>query len=57
MPCPWCGSGRIGERPERPAQGYRRFRCRARGKQSDERTGTARNRTQYPADVIALVAL
>src|SRR3712207_4412205 len=57
MRCPRCGSERIGERSERTAQGYRRFRCRACGKQSNERTGTALNRTQYPAAVIALVVL
>jgi putative transposase len=57
MRCPRCGSERIGERSERTAQGYRRFRCRACGKQLNERTGTALNRTQDPADVIALVVL
>ncbi len=57
MRCPRCGSERIGERPERTAQGYRRFRCRACSKQFNERTGTALNRTQDPADVIALVVL
>jgi transposase-like protein len=57
MRCPRCGSEQVGERPERTALGYRRFRCRACGKQSNERSGTALNRTQYPADVIALVVL
>ena len=57
MRCPRCGSEQVGERPERTALGYRRFRCRGCGKQSNERTGTALNRTQYPADVIALVVL
>jgi hypothetical protein len=57
MRCPRCGSDRVGERPERTAQGCRRFRCRACGKQSNERSGTALNRAQYPADVIALVVL
>jgi transposase-like protein len=55
MRCPRCGSEQVGERPERTALGYRRFRCRGCGKQSNERSGTALNRTQYPADVIALV--
>jgi transposase-like protein len=45
------------ERPERTAQGYKRFRCRDCGKQFNERTGTLLNRTQYPSDVIALVVL
>src|SRR4051794_5130598 len=32
-------------------------RCRACGKQFNERSGTLLNRTQYPSDVIALVVL
>jgi transposase-like protein len=47
----------VTERPERTAQGYRRFRCRACGKQFNERSGTLLNRTQYPSDVIAPVVL
>jgi len=47
----------VTERPERTAQGYRRFRCRACGKQFNERSGGMLNRTQYPSDVIALVVL
>src|SRR3712207_3988807 len=57
MRCVACGSEQVTERLERTAQGYRRFRCRACGKQSDERTGGLLNRTQYPSDVIALVVL
>src|ERR671929_1091587 len=57
MRCTACGSETITERPERTAQGYRRFRCRSCGKQCNERTGTALNRAQYPSDVIALVVL
>ena len=52
-----CGSEAVTERPERTAQGYRRFRCRACGKQFNERTGGLLNRTQYPSDVVALVVL
>src|SRR3954466_12563306 len=52
-----CGSQAVTERPERTAQGYRRFRCRACGKQFNERSGGVLNRTQYPSDVIALVVL
>jgi len=37
--------------------GYRRFRCRACGKQFNERSTGSLNRTQYPSDVIALVVL
>ena len=57
MRCTECGSAAVTERPERTAQGYRRFRCRACGKQFNERSGTLLNRTQYPSDVIALVVL
>jgi putative transposase len=57
MRCPRCESERIGERSERTAQGYRRFRCRACGKQVNGRTGGLLNRTRYPSDVIALVVL
>jgi putative transposase len=55
MKCVACGGTAISERPERTAQGYRRFRCRDCGKQFNERTGGSLNRTQYPSDVIALV--
>jgi putative transposase len=47
----------VSERPERTAQGYRRFRCRICGKQFNERSGGILNRTQFPSDVIALVVL
>ncbi len=57
MRCKECGSTAITERPERTAQGYRRFRCRCCCKQFNERTGTVLNRAQYPSDVIALVVL
>ena len=45
------------ERPERTAHYDRRFRCRACGKQFNERTDTVLNRTQYPSDVVALAVL
>src|SRR5919205_3207074 len=57
MECVCCGSQAVTERPERTARGYRRFRCRACGKQFNERSDTVLNRTQYPSDVIALVVL
>jgi putative transposase len=57
MRCLECGSQAVTERPERTAQGYRRFRCRTCGKQFNERSGGVLNRTQYPSDVIALVVL
>ena len=57
MDCVACGSAAVTERPECTAQGYRRFRCRACGKQFNERSGTLLNRAQYPSDVIALVVL
>src|SRR3954467_10223653 len=57
MRCLECRSQAVTEGPERPAQGYRRFRCRQCGKQFNERSGTVLNRAQYPSDVIALVVL
>jgi len=56
MRCPACGSTAIRERPERTAQGYRRFRCRC-GKQFNERSAGVLNKAQYPSDIIALVVL
>ena len=55
MRCIACGSATVTEWPERTTQGYRRFRCRACGKQFNERTGGLLNRTQYPSDIVALV--
>src|SRR5215217_6543390 len=57
MDCVCCGSAAVTERPERTAQGYRRFRCRDCGRQFNERSAGVRNRAQYPSDVIALVVL
>src|SRR4051794_21071019 len=57
MDCVTCGSAAVTERPERTAQGYRRFRCRDCDKQYNERSGSLLNHTQYPSDVIALVVL
>src|SRR5829696_4591806 len=57
MDCVCCGSAAVTERPERTAQGYRRFRCRDCGKQFNERSAGVLNRTQFPSDVIALVVL
>src|SRR5271169_2780981 len=57
MDCIGCGSAAVSERSERTARGYRRFRCRACGKQFNERSAGSLNRTQYPSDVIALVVL
>jgi hypothetical protein len=53
MECTGCGSAPVAERSERTAQGYRRFRSRACGKQFNERSAGSLNRTQYPSDVIA----
>jgi putative transposase len=57
MDCVRCGSAAVAGRPECTARGYRRFRCRECGKQSDERSGGCLNRTQCPSDVVALVVL
>ena len=55
MRCTKCDAAEVTERRERTARGYRRFRCRACGKQFNERSGGLLNRTQYPSDIIALV--
>ena len=55
MRCIGCGSAAVSERPERTAQGYRRFRCRTCGKQFNERSDGILNRAQFPSDVVALV--
>src|SRR3979490_925458 len=55
MRCVACDGTKISERSERTARGYSRFRCRARGKQFNERSGRILNRARYPSDVIALV--
>ena len=55
MRCIECDEADVSERRERTTRGYRRFRCRACGKQFNERSGGILNRTQYPSDVIALV--
>ena|SRR6516164_9500135 len=57
MRCPACQSTVVRERPERTAQGYRRFRCVNCKKQFNEWSGGVLNRTQYPSDVIVLVVL
>src|SRR3982751_4496303 len=57
MDCVDCGSAATSERRDCTAQGYRRFRCRACGREFNERSGGLLNRTQYPSDVIALVVL
>jgi transposase-like protein len=55
MRCIECYAADVSERPDRTTRGYRRFRCRACGKQFNERSGGILNRAQYPSDVIALV--
>src|SRR3984885_4435773 len=57
MECVGCKSADVSERSELTAQGYRRFRCRACGKQFNERSSGSLNRTQYPSDVRVLVVL
>jgi putative transposase len=57
MQCMECGFSAVMERAERTTQGYRRFRCRACGKQFNERSAGLLNRARYPSDVIALVVL
>ena len=44
MECVECGSAVTSERRDRTAQGYRRFRCRACGREFNERSGGLLNR-------------
>lgn len=55
--CIECGSEAVTERRERTARGYKRFRCRECGKQSNERSGTLLNYVRYPSDLVAPVVL
>ena len=55
MRCVECDAADVSERRKRTTQGYLRFRCRACGKQFNERSGEILNRAQYPSGVIALV--
>ena len=50
-----CGSAAVSERPEVTARGYRRFRCRACGRQFNELSAGVLNRTSLPSDIIAFV--
>src|SRR5580698_2656384 len=54
MRCIECDAADVSERRERTARGYRRFRCRACGRQFNERSCGILNRAHYPSDVIAL---
>jgi putative transposase len=55
MQCPPGRSTTVSGRPERTAQGDRRYRCGTCGKQFNERSTGLLDRVQYPSDVIALV--
>jgi putative transposase len=55
MTCVGCGSASVTERREVTARGYRRFRCRDCGRQFNERSHGALNRTSLPSDIIAFV--
>ncbi len=55
MNCVCCSSDAVTERPEATARGYRRFRCRACGRQFNERSAGVLNRTCLPSDIIAFV--
>lgn len=47
MRCVACDAAEVTERPGRSAQGYRRFRCQACGKQFNERSGGILNRAGW----------
>jgi transposase-like protein len=50
-----CGSESVTERREATARGYRRFRCRDCGRQSNEHSDGMPNRTAFPSDIISFV--
>ena len=52
-----CGSSAVKERLEVTFRGYRRFRCRACGRQFNKRSAGVLKRTCLPSDVIAFVVL
>jgi transposase-like protein len=47
MRCVACDAAEVTERPGRSAQGDRRFRCQACGKQFNERSGGILNRAGW----------
>ncbi len=55
MNCVCCGSAAVTGRREATARGYRRFRCRACGRQFNERSAGVLNRTCLPSHVITFV--
>ncbi len=55
MNCVGCGSVAVTERREVTARGYRRFRCRACGRQFSELSSGVLNRTCMPSDIIAFM--
>ncbi len=55
MNCVCWGSAAVTKRPEVTARGYRRFRCRACGRQFNQRSGGVLNRTCLPSNVIAFM--
>jgi len=57
MWCMECASATLTERPGCRSQDYKRFRCRACGKQFNRRSAAVLNRAHYPYDAIALVVL
>ncbi len=57
MNCPYCKSTAIKEQRKKTSLGYRTFRCSARKRTSNERTGTPFNYLEYPTDLVLLVVL
>jgi CDGSH-type Zn-finger protein len=55
MNCVGCGWAAVTERPDLTARGYHRFRCRACGRQFNERSDGLLNLGSLPSDIIAFV--
>jgi putative transposase len=57
MPCPYCASTAIRERPARTQLGYRTFTCHSCRRTFNERSGTPFNHLTFPSDIVLQVVL
>ena len=57
MPCPHRAATATVEQRRCTALSYRTFRCPARARADNERTGTAYNHVQFPTELVLLVVL
>src|SRR5919206_1031722 len=57
MPCPHCASPTTARQHKTTTLGYQSFRCAARRRCFNERTGPPFNFLEYPTDIVLLVVL